>query len=367
MLLFKSRLQKQWKAHLALFRSIGDWALYIYLIIPFAAFIYYLLRETVFQLNYGLIESIHPGILIFLLLIIATFLINRTFSEPADKLFLLQNRKQYAALKRCSFYYSLLVNFLYMAILYSLFYPLLKYVHALSSIQLIQFAISLMSCYLVSKIILLQSSKWAQFCFILFLVVLFTTLVFYANVWTVVFSSLIGIVGGGFYEKRAIQTHRYFEKQTENDVEAFYRWQSRIFFINPELKTLKLPVHKAKAPILCKQSKSNNQVTVLIELMLKTILRKKSYLWNYVRIIAIVFPLMFVLPWWGAYLLIIFMYFGLNTYMSAILDEIKENAIFKIIPASDQNWAKAMKRVEIYMINPVSFVYLVIITCILFF
>lgn len=362
MLLFRSRLHKQWKVYLSLYKSVGDWTVYIYCIIPLGAFIYYFLRETVLQLNYGLMESIHPGILVFILMFISTALINRTFSEPADKLFLLQNLKQYAALKRWSYYYSFLVNMVYMAILFSFFYPLFRYVHDFSSSQLIQVAISIISCYLASKIIILQSSKWMQFFFLLVLVVLFTLLVFYATIFTAVLSIIIGLCSAVLYEKRAIQAHRYFEKQTLNDVEAFYRWQSRIFFINPELKTMRLPVHKAKAPMFFKQSISNNHVSVLVELILKTILRKKSYLWNYIRIICIVLPLIFVLPWWAAYLLTIFMYFGLKSYVSSILVEIKENAIFKIIPTSDQHWAIAIKKVEISIINPITVLYLAIIT-----
>ncbi len=367
MQLFRSRLKRQWKVYYRLFKSIADWTIYLYLIFPLAAFIYYLLRETVFKLDYGFLEWLHPGILILLIIYVGISLTNRTFSEPADKLFLIQNTKQYAALKRWSFYYSLLCNLVIMGILFSLVYPLFRYVHQFSYIQMFQFAISMLVGYLLGKIVLLLFSKWEQFFIQLLLVLILSSIVFFGNMWSIVCSLIIGLLSIFLYEKMAIQTHRFFEKQTRNDVEAFYRWHSRIFFTNPELKNLRIPVHKAKAPLLFKQSKSKNNVSVLIELILKTIFRKKNYLWNYFRMISIVFPLVWVLPWWGAYLLIIFMYFGLKTYMGAVFLEIKDNAIFNIIHTSDQNWAQAIKKVEIYIISSVTLFYFVIITCRIFF
>ncbi|MDN4492729.1 ABC transporter permease [Ureibacillus aquaedulcis] len=367
MLLFKMRLQRQWKTHLSLFKNIADWTIWLYLIIPSFAFIYYLLRETVFKLNYGFIEFLHPGIVVFIIMYISSTLINRTFSEPADKLFLIQSTKQYAALKRWGFYYSLLCNFAIMAILFSLFYPFLRYVHHFSFIQLTQFSASLISCYLVSKLSVLFLSKWVRFFTLLILILLTSVAVFYANDLTVAFTIALIFIGGILYERRAIRTHRYFEKQTQMDVESFYRWQSRIFLYNPELKMMKLPKHKSKSPMCFKKGRSNDSVSVLIELILKTIFRKKSYIWDYLRIICIVFPLILVVPWWAAYLLVILMYFGLKTYISSICAEVKENAIFTIIRTSDRDWQLAFKKIQIYIVNSVTMAYVALITCLLLF
>lgn len=361
--LFKQRLLRQWAAHLTLLKSIMDWTTCLYLFIPFIAFVYYLLRETVFQLEYGVMESIHPGLIVFIIMYLSSVLINRTFSEPADKLFLLQSTKQYAALKRWGFYYSFLCNFIYMAILFSLFYPLLRFVHHFTFLQSIQFALSIISCYLMSKLILLFASRWVKFILLLTLILLCSIVVFYANVLSVMITIILISLSIITYEKRAIRVHRYFDIQTRLDVEAFYRWQSRIFLHNPELKTMKIPKHKSKSPLYFKKARSTNSNTVLIEIILKTIFRKKSYIWDYLRIICIVFPLILIVPWWVAYLLIIFMYFGLKTYISAIFEEIKENAIFKIIKTSDGDWLLAIKKVEIYIVNSVTLVYLAIITC----
>ncbi|QCR32350.1 ABC transporter permease [Lysinibacillus sp. SGAir0095] len=363
MLLFKSRLHRQWKAHLSLFKSIADWTIYLYLMIPLFAFAYYLLRETVFQLDYGFIEYFHPGIVVFIFMYLSSILIIRTFSEPADNLFLIQSSKQYAALKRLGFYYSLICNLVYLTIFFSLLYPLFRYIHDFSSVQLIQLAVSILSCYLLGKIALLLASRWQKFFTLLFLNVLFSIIVFYANVLSIAFMIALLLFSVIIYEKLGIQTHRYFEKQTQLDVEAFYRWQSRIFLINPELKTMKLPTQKSKSPLFFKKTKSNNSVSVLIEILLKTIVRKKSYIWGYLRIICIVLPLVLVVPWWAAYLLIIIMYFGLKTYIGAIIVEIKENGIFKIIHTADHDWEVAIRKVEVYSVNSISLVYLAISTC----
>ncbi|MFC7687214.1 ABC transporter permease [Ureibacillus sp. GCM10028918] len=363
MLLFKKRLQRQWKTHLSLIKSIVDWTTCLYLIIPFFAFVYYFLRETVFQLDYGFIESLHPGIVVFIIMYISSTLINRTFSEPADNLFLIQSTKQYAALKRWGFYYSFLCNTIFMAILYWLLYPLLRYVHHFSIIQLTQFALSIIGCYLVSKLALLLASKWAKFFTLLLLIMLSSIVVFYGSILTVALTIGLVVFSVILYEKRAIRMHCYFEKQTQMNVEAFYRWQSRIFLHNPELKTMRLPKHKWKSPLYFKKAKSRNSVSVLVELILKTIFRKKSYIWDYLRIICIVLPLILVVPWWAAYLLIIFMYFGLKTYIGSIYAEIKENAIFKIIRTSDRDWELAFRRVEIYIVNSITLFYAAILTC----
>ncbi|WP_235863432.1 ABC transporter permease [Ureibacillus sinduriensis] len=340
-----------------------DWTTCLYLLVPLIAFVYYLLRETVFQLEYGVMESFHPAIIVFIIMYLSSALINRTFSEPADKLFLLQSTKQYAALKRWGFYYSFLCNFFYMAILFSLVYPLLRFVHHFTMVQSIQFALSMISCYLMSKLVLLVASKWVKFISLMALTSLCSIAVFYANVLSVLITILLIAFSIIFYEKCAIRVHRYFDIQTRLDVEAFYRWQTRIFLHNPELKTMKLPKHKSKSPLYFKKTRSTDSISVLTEIILKTIFRKKSYIWDYLRIICIVFPLILVVPWWAAYLLIVFMYFGLKAYISAIFAEMKDHSIFKIIRTTDGDWQSAFKKVEVYIVNSITLVYIAIITC----
>ena len=365
MTLFKERVAQQWKFHLKTFRSIADWTTYVYLIIPSMLFLFYLYKETILKGEYGFITYISAPMFIFFLMFVARGGYLRTFIVAADRLFLMQHEQVFRKLKRNGFMYSIVFQGLFITLSLLILSPVLLYHYHLTTLGIVQLVCSMILQFLLCKLIDFNDiHKWVKFIIKLLITAILTSIVLYSNLFVVSLTVAFIVVCVFYYEKRHIRSNKYFERQVNEDREAYFRWQGRVFIVSPELKSMEPAKHTLKAPRFLKGrlfTKSNDPIA---EFMLKSLVRDKRYRWGYVRLIVVTIPLYFILPLWGNIVLIIVSYFMLNSWLQSVMNEIKGHAIFRVIQVHDEVWNVSYKRLKNYFVNYVLiFISVIVLLC----
>lgn len=173
----------------------------------------------------------------------------------------------------------------------------------------------------------------------------------YTNLFVVSLTATLIVASVFFYEKRHIRSNIYFDQQVNADREAYFRWQSRVFMVSAELKSMEPAKHTVKAPRFLKGRLFTKSNDAIAELMLKTLVRDKRYRWDYVRLVVVTIPLYFALPLWADMLLIIATYFMLNSWLGSVMNEIKAHTIFNVIHVREEAWNVSLQRLKNYFVN----------------
>ncbi|MFF5994632.1 ABC transporter permease [Lysinibacillus sp. KU-BSD001] len=359
MALFKIRLLQQWRFHRKIFSSIADWTTYLYLFLPFGAFLFFLYKETILNGAYGFFHYVPAIPFIFLLLLLASVGYLRTFEEAADRLFLLQHQRTFRQLKRSAFMYSMFIQAVYMGLCLLALLPLLVHHYQFTTLAIGQIVCSMMLYFLVSKSF--HFYKWIKAIVQLLVGAGLTGMVVYASFSTVSITILFIFSCIVYYEKNHIRSNHYFDQYISVEREAYYRWQARIFMVNPELGSLMPEKHTLKAPRFFKGRLFKRSNDATSELMLKTLIRNKRYRWGYVQLVGITIPLYFILPLWADMTLLMLSYYMLNSWLVSVMQEIKGHAVFKVLTIKETVWHMSFQRIKSYAVNYVLFCIAIVI------
>jgi len=349
--MFRMRVLKQWKWNSKLFKSIADWTVLLYLLIPATVFLYYLYRETVLKGEFGVFEMIPFPICIFLLLIIASGGFIRTFVEPADRLFYIQHNIEFRKLKALSFFYSIVIKAIFIIIMLVLFSPVSILYYGQDIVRLLEIGNLLLISYVVNTFIHLKfNRKIVQFLLSLGVVILLTILaVSFSGPISLAINFVFFILLCVLYWVKYGRTTKHFDKQIDLEIQAYNRMQSMIFTASPELKSMKPSKLPVREPILFKNRLFKKNEDYLMELLGKTLLRHRKYIWGYIRLVLVIIGLIFALPLWAEIALAGVTFFMLKGWVQTVVFEIKSHSIFVVYQVEDLDWLQVEKRFSRYL------------------
>lgn len=354
--LFKERLLQEWSNKKKTWNSIFDWTILLYIVIP-GIIIFILFYKDYFQhVQDYWIANVHLSFIIFILLYLTQLDCIRTYLQPADRLFYIQNQQQLYELKKAGFIWTMCKQIIKILITFFLLYPLLLLVHHFQIVDFLSLASIIMLSSFISGIIHLEVlSKWISF-LLLMLIFAFCTYIFltitplillFITIFLLVLLSI-------FYKKRYLKEIKYFERELVLEMKAFYKWQSTVFQLSLELRSMKEPKLSKPRFILTKSKPLfQREDFALEELIIKTIIRHSDYKWGYLRLIGMTIPLYIFLPTWADFVVLGLLYLMLKSWLNSVFYQLHEHKIFTVISLTKQQWEITNKRITKWLVNSV--------------
>lgn len=358
--MFKRRLLQEIKTTYQYWKSLIDWITLIYLTVPTTLFGYYFLRETVYQIEYGVLELFPSYVVVAALVFITAMLGNRYFIDFADRLFFIQHKKKFYSVKLYAFLLSYIKNVLILTVLYSLLYPYFNVIKGFELWQLIQLALVLLLGLVLVEMARYLHKSWLKVIVTgILLMILVGTI--YVESYIVMVTAFLFVVCLVFFIKSFIFSTRYFEKQSELEFEASTKIQSMMVKMNPQFSAIKPEIFKRKRPLFWKKLYAKSSAGAISELVLKTFWRRKKLTLTYFQFLGITMALIIILPIWADLFLIIIYWIGMRQYIVSIVYEIKESHFANMFKTNHASWEKAIKTVSNCLITPSILVYLILI------
>lgn len=309
--IFFDRVKRDGVFQYNIIKSVADWTVLLYMIIPAVAIAVSIycswwreLPPWTEQLPFSLWASIA-----FLICLVPRY---RTYVQEADSVFLVHHRSLFLSMKTWAYFYSIMKALLQMMLFIVAVLPFLLKVYSFTVTEVVSFACFYMAVLLVSMsvkaILFRRFSGWRRYLMgggcVVFLLIMngfllkdLSTHLFFSSIILV----LLIVVSFFLYYPR-VKSTAYFQYEYAEENEERLRYMNLIFAASPTLEKPKSI--KRKKPILYRHSrrifKERSSVNGFIELFLKVILRNHEYLSGYyqlfsVTVIAVLFipPLLF--------------------------------------------------------------------------
>lgn len=357
--LYKQRRQLQKEFNINIIRSIADWTTITYIAIPGLLFAIFFYRDLVLHIEESLLAMIPLFMVVFCLFLLIKSNGIRTFLQPADRLFLIQQSALLEKLKRSGFVYSVGKQIVVTMVVLGLMAPLFIQVHQLTWFSLLALELLVVCAGLSQAMFLFKNwARWQEFAFHIVCSVMNTCVfVFIPEIYTILLSLLmIGLVTA-IYRKQHISSLKHFDQQLALDQVCFYKWQSMLFSLSLELRSMQAPKLKKK-PWLFRKSKRlfKRQDFMLEELFIKTILRNANYRNGYIRLIFLTLPLYFVLPTWGQVIVLGLLYLILKSWLKSFVTQVREHKFFVVLHVDEARWQAATKRLSFWMVDVIGII-----------
>ena len=293
-----SRVKKDAFFQFNIFKSVLDWTVLLYIVIPFTIISAIIYRSWWIELptwsEYMNMQMI--------LLLVYLFCWNghfRLFVKEADGVFLFKHNHLYIQLKKWAFFLAFVKLIAKMTLITIVLWPFLHVqftlVHGeIASFLFLYIGLSFFITTLretwLSKFI-----SWKLQCltFLLFLVLLVCNQLIFVHIiesvyYTVFISTLIIFLSLLLYKSRILTIH-HFQQEVLKENEQRLRYMNMIFALSPEIE--KPNIVKRKKPLLFRYSKrifsKRNAQNGFLELFLKIVIRNFSYLSGYFRLVGI--------------------------------------------------------------------------------
>lgn len=367
--LFQNRRKLERSNNIKLFVSIVDWTVALYIVVPSIIIGFFLYKDFAIHVETLWVAKIPLTMYIITLFFVTRIETIRTYLQRADRLFLIQNSKKMIQLKQAGLYWTLGKHLSLLIIVLALLSPIFIKVHHLSILGLLSFLMLLFTANFCNALLQLRlQQKWLQLLSKFVVWFIGITLFLYApNMVTALICIIVFLFSILYYKRHFVLSMKHFDQQVELDQAAFYKWQSVIFQITPELKSLLIP--KMKKPMLfLRNSKRifSRSEFFIEELVCKTMLRQKQYRWGYLRLLLMGIWLIVIVPLWAKFVLLVILYFALRTYMQSVIQYTFEHKIWTIFQVSKDQIQQACTRlVKGFVDFPVLCVLIMIIIYIL--
>ncbi len=329
-----------------LLANIIDWTVALYIVVPSLVIGFFLYKNFILTISTSWIVHIPLVIFIVLLFIITSIETLRTYLQRADRLFLIQHRKRMIQLKRAGLYWTLSKHLIILSSALALLAPIFIIVHHVTILELLVLLLQLFTSNFTKVLLQLKLRKWQQLLSNILLSIIGTVCFLYVHI---IITSLIYLIllvyCTSYYNRHFINSTKYFDLQVELDQAAFYRWQSILFRIAPELRSQLVP--KLKKPrLLWKNSKRMFQRSdyFIEELVCKTMLRQKQYRFGYLRFLLSGIGLIIIVPVWAKIIILGILYFTLRSMMQSVIQQIFEHKIWTIFQVSKEQIQVASNR-----------------------
>lgn len=333
--LFYHRVIRNWMFQSKVFRSVADWTVVLYILIPaiiFCTAMYLSWWKEVPQW----LDSI-PFIILFFVLYLLSWTGNiRTFMVEADKVFLVKKPHLISGLKRRAYLYSFFHQFFVMCAGVSCLLPFLLHYYLLSwqeIIVLLVYFCSLQACllflkYQIRKVV----SAFRKSVILLCLFLVFN----WFSQW------MYSIVNNGYYfpvcaisitililsiilSLKAISKIGSLDIHIEMEQERKSNITQYIFMASPQIE--KPVVMRRKKPLLFRNSKrifkKRTPINALIELFIKIVVRNSSYLYGYFMLInSTTWAIILVPPMWLKITIFIAFCFMMYGWLISLWDKV---------------------------------------------
>lgn len=341
--MFVKRLYRSYQFNFKLIKSITDWTVLLYLVVPSLIIGFFLYRDIAGNFQVFELQPIPLSLLFFGL---SFFLVKpslRLFIYDADLLFYKQQERKIHHIKLWGYSYSfLLYNFVLVILLLLaspfILFPFWEVLFALNIISVLHICIQ----YRYQK----WFTKWPLLLIVHTLIVLSLIL----PLWG--FSVLLVVVHLRLLN--IVLSNRYWTIETRWEYEAFYSWMKRIYQFSLEMRYY-MPT-KTKQPLILLAKKKVLSTHRIDNLIYKTLLRKLNYLKSPVQLVVISIILLIVLPLWAKAIVLIFSFIGLNVALSSIFNEIKQAPFFQLMSVQENEWFQAKNRIKYRFFTPIGVV-----------
>lgn len=345
--LFQARRKYERQHNTKLLKSVVDWTVALYLVVPGAIIGFFLYKDFSTSVQTLWVANVPLIIWIILLLFVTRLPTIRSYLQHADRLFLIQNYKQMMLLKQAGFLWTLAKHLGKMIVFLGLLSPIFFKVHHLVLLDLLMILLYLFTASFFNFFIQLQiQSKWQKFCISLVVWLATISLFLYVpTVMTTLLCLILIIVCMNYYQRHYVLSMKHFEQLAELDQAECYKWQSTIFNTAPELRSQYAP--KIKKPQLLWKSSQRmfRQSDYFIEeLICKTMLRNVQYKWGYLRFLFSGIGLILAVPGWAKFVLLALLFFTLRFLMRSIIQQTFEHKIWTIFQVSEDQMQRAITR-----------------------
>ncbi|MBY0099288.1 ABC transporter permease [Mesobacillus maritimus] len=333
--LFFQRLVGEWKFQTRIFRSILDWTVIVYILLPWLVVFGFIYRSWwVDQPDW--IEQI-PFVLFIVLGYLAAWTGNyRTFIQEADKVFLVKHPVLLVALKRISYGYSLLFHALGIGCVTLLFLPFFIHTYQYTFTQVLLFFVLLTTLKwfvmaLKPKLKKIEGKFVRGVC---------RGLVFVLGSWSIQFiygfwiheSLLLPTLACFLFTALAVALYAphlsklsNFEEVLAIEQEERNKYMNSVLTLSPELEKVK--VSSRKRPWFYRKSKRifkrRNAETGFSELFIKVFIRNSAYWSGFLQIVSVTaVALIFVPPVWIKTVVFIAFIVMLRSWLMSIWSQI---------------------------------------------
>ncbi|MEK4627674.1 MAG: ABC transporter permease [Solibacillus sp.] len=349
---------RRWKGsalyNIKLFRSVLDWTVIVYLVIPafvIGGFSYF---EAVSNLQSFSIDTNLFLLLLFIVCFVATKSSIRLYLYDADLLFYRQNERKIRLLKKSAYSYAFLTFNSMLLLIISIVSPYLL-AAGFTIFELIKIAFLFNVVSLIRIIIRYKIQRsLIRIPFIFCMLTLFAWSFFIIPFW--IYTLLIVI--SGIYLWKLIQSNRFWQMEVTIEYEEFNKWMKTVYNFSMEMKYY-LPA-KTKPPLFVLAKRHTFSDYRVDNLVYKTFLRKSQYIRLPLQLLAIGIGLLFILPTWAKIIVVLTVIFGLLTSLESILKEIKQAHFFRLMNVSDEEWLMTKKRLQQRLLYPLFAVIIVL-------
>ncbi|MBN8200906.1 MULTISPECIES: ABC transporter permease [Bacillaceae] len=297
--LFLGRLINSWKYQFGIFRSIADWTIMVYLVVPGAVIFGMIYRSWWLEAPEWIADL--PIFILFFLLYIFSWLGNfRPFIQEADKVFLVKNKSLYLGMRKWGFGYSLLFQAISTGAMIALLLPFLKNSYFLQWSQII----ALLIFFIPMKWVIMTISYYLKriegkfkryvICFLLFVLLSWFSQLVY-SLWNFGAVLPVYMISAVLLSGTLMRVSRMLKKISALDFEIMLEQEEKtkyikwIFMMAPEIE--KPAISMRTKPLLFRNSrrifKKRTPITGLIELFIKIFIRNPSYIFSYFQIISV--------------------------------------------------------------------------------
>lgn len=340
--LFLQRLWKEWTFQYRVLRSVLDWSVIVYFVVPALIIMPFVYNEMWQDIHLYWNKDIPFYLLMGVVLLLLLRGNLRTFLYDADALFLLRQSLIFYPLKLWSFHYSLLQLIVGTGVLVVLILPILCLVYEYKITEVLLLFIILIACRLclltIKKIMARTLSKWSLLFIVLLLAIYSLTVL---DFWLLLVISITIILGIYYLQLTFfVKTKRHFLQ--ELDVERTERVQYIKLILSFSTEIEKTPMRLRIKPILffpskkMLQNRTKGKEYGLLELLLKGFLRNSTLINGYCNLIGItVFAVIFV-PVWIKWIIFFTFTFFINSWLKSVYNKLLDNPFFKVIPYDEK-------------------------------
>jgi ABC-2 type transport system permease protein len=338
--LFLLRWKNEWKFKIHILRSVVDWTIFLYLVIPGLIFFVIFYKDFWLHTSSYWMDFIPFWGLLGIMVMLNTGGNIRTFQYEADALHLLQENRLLFTLKTYGLMTTLLNSLITTGIIIGIALPVLLHIYHLNPVDICSLFINLFA----TKLLILTMKKIIHHKIIKRLILIASILIIVSIIHELPFytTGIIGLLISMVlisYLSFKVNKNRYlFMRELEIEQEERNKYIQWIYQISSEIE--KESVLYRKKPLLLFRNSARifqerNEETGLLELLLKSFLRNRQYVMSYYRMLAISCVAILLFPLWVKLGLFIAYFFFIDFWISHIVKKSFDHPFFKLVAVKE--------------------------------
>ncbi|MFO1444198.1 ABC transporter permease [Bacillus sp. Bva_UNVM-123] len=333
--IFLDRLIRGWKYQYKVIRTIADWTIILYLIIPASMLFIYFYRSWWLETPSWL--AFIPMLFVFFVIYLLSWSGNiRTYVQEADKIFLVKNSDVFMGMRKWGYAYSLFVQVVHVSFTIVVLLPFLRNHFLLDWQQIfsiwfyfIGLNVTLMLVKFYLRKIEMKFKKIIANVFLFLAFGLVNQLIYIlwekGQLFLIYMLAFIMLAVSIRLSLKTIKRISSIDHDIEMEQELKSKNTEMIFNLSFEIE--KSVVSKRTKPILFRRSKrifkKRTMVTGFMELFFKVFIRNHSYVRSYFQIITVTTAAMVIIPpLWIKAIIFIGYLIMMKSWLSLIWDKI---------------------------------------------